>query len=134
MFPLQLRTVISASCLGAKFANIGMCLSFYRRHWIRGNRSIFFCVELISATACRTRELSAELTVTRGYWRKQNPPVCGEILRVFRHACQKSFKILPHMGGTCSRQCSRVTVCSADNSRVRQAYQSIKMQSASRLL
>ncbi len=45
--------------------------------------------------ACRTRELSAELTVTRAYWRKQNPPVCGEILRVFRHACKKSLKILP---------------------------------------
>ncbi len=70
--------------------------------------------------ACRTRELSAELTVTRGYRRKQNPPVCGEILRVFRHACQ-SFKILPHTGGTCLRQCSRVTVSSADSSRVRQA-------------
>ena len=26
--------------------------------------------------ACRTRELSAELTVTRDHWRKQNPPVC----------------------------------------------------------
>ncbi len=50
-------------------------------------------------TACRTRELSAELTVTRRYWRKQNPPVCGEILTVFCHACQKSFKILPHTGG-----------------------------------
>ncbi len=33
---------------------------------------------------CRTQELSAALTVTRAYWRKQNPPVCGEILRVFR--------------------------------------------------
>ncbi len=64
----------------------------------------------IKPEACRTRELSAELTVTRGYWRKQNPPVCGEILRVFRHACQKSFKILPHTGGNCLRQCSRVTV------------------------
>ena len=73
-------------------------------------------------TACRTRELSAELTVTRAYWRKQNPPVCGEILRVFRHACQKSFKILPHTGGTCLLTCSRVTVSSADSSRVRQAY------------
>ena len=71
--------------------------------------------------ACRTQELSAELTVTRGYWRKQNPPVCGEILRVFRHACQKCFKILPHTRGTCLRQCSRVAVSSADSSRVRQA-------------
>ena len=26
---------------------------------------------------------SAELTVTRAYWRKQVLPVCGEILRVF---------------------------------------------------
>ena len=26
------------------------------------------------AEACRTRELSAELTVTRVYWRKQDPP------------------------------------------------------------
>ena len=59
--------------------------------------------------------------LTRGYWRKQNPPVCGEILTVFRHACQKSFKILPHTGGICLRQCSRVTVSSADSSRVRQA-------------
>ena len=49
------------------------------------------------------------------------PPVCGEILRVFRHACQKSFKVSPHTGGTCLRQCSRVTVSSADSSRVRQA-------------
>ena len=29
--------------------------------------------------ACRTRELSAELTVTREHWRKQVPPVCGKI-------------------------------------------------------
>ena len=77
--------------------------------------------ELLDLKACRTRELSAEPTVTRGYWRKQNPPVCGEILRVFRHACQKSFKILPHTGGTSLRQCSRVTVSSADSSPVRQA-------------
>ncbi len=49
--------------------------------------------------ACGTRELSAELTVTRAYWRKQVPPVCGGILRVFRHACQKSLKILSHTGG-----------------------------------
>ena len=76
---------------------------------------------IILVIKCGTRELSAELTVTRGYWRKQNPPVCGEILRVFRHACQKSFKILPHTGGTCLRQCSRVTVSSADSSRVRHA-------------
>ena len=38
---------------------------------------------------------SAELTVTRAYWRKQVLPVCGEILRVFRHARQKSLEILP---------------------------------------
>ena len=50
------------------------------------------------------KKLSAELTVTRAYWRKQ----------VLRHACQKSLKILPHTGGTCLRQCSRVTVSSAD--------------------
>ncbi len=71
--------------------------------------------------ACRTRELSAELTVTRAYWRKQVLPVCGEILGVFRHACQKSLKILPHTGGFCLRQWSRVNFCSADSSRVRQA-------------
>ena len=35
--------------------------------------------------ACRTRELSAEVTVTRAYWRKQIkiPPVCDKILKVF---------------------------------------------------
>ena len=71
--------------------------------------------------ACRTRELSAELTVTRAYWREQVHPVCGEILRVPRHACQKSLKILPHTGGFCLRQWSRVNFCSADSSRVRQA-------------
>jgi hypothetical protein len=38
------------------------------------------------------RELSAELTVTRSYWRKQNPTVRGKILKGFRHACQKYFK------------------------------------------
>ncbi len=37
------------------------------------------------------------------------------------HACQKSLKILPHTGGFCLRQCSRVNFCSADSSRVRQA-------------
>ena len=31
----------------------------------------------IKPEACRTRELFAELTVTRGYWRKQNPPPCA---------------------------------------------------------
>ena len=84
-------------------------------------RRNFVFIAMLLPKACRTRELSAELTVTRGYRRKQNPPVCGEILRVFRHACQKSFKILPHTEGTCLRQCSRVTVSSANSSRVRQA-------------
>ncbi len=74
-----------------------------------------------SCKACRTREQYAELTVTRAYWRKQVLPVCGEILRVFHHACQKSLKILPHTGGFCLRQWSRVNFCSADSSRVRQA-------------
>ncbi len=36
--------------------------------------------------AYRTRELSAELTVTREHWRKQVPPVCGKILKDFWHA------------------------------------------------
>ena len=73
----------------------------------------------LDSKACRTRELSAELTVTRAYWRKQVLPVCGDILRVFRHACQKSLKILPHTEGFCLRQCSRVNFCSADSSRYR---------------
>ena len=74
----------------------------------------------MNTKVCRTRELSAELTVTRAYWRKQVLPVCGEIVQR-RHACQKSLKILPHTGGFCLRQRSRVNFCSADSSRVRQA-------------
>jgi hypothetical protein len=51
--------------------------------------------------ACRTRELPAELTVTRAlYWRKQNAPVCW-ILEGFRHACQlKMFQKFAAHGGT----------------------------------
>ncbi len=44
------------------------------------------CRILLWAKACRTRELSAELTVTREHWRKQVPPVCGKILKDFWHA------------------------------------------------
>jgi hypothetical protein len=32
---------------------------------------------------CHTRELCAELTVTRVYWRKQNAPKVGKILKYF---------------------------------------------------
>ena len=31
-------------------------------------------------------KLSAEQKFTRDHWRKQNPPVCGKILRDFWHA------------------------------------------------
>ena len=37
--------------------------------------------------ARRTQELSAELSVTRGCWRKLFPPVCGVIFCDFRLAC-----------------------------------------------
>ncbi len=40
--------------------------------------------------ACRTRELSAEQKFTRDHWRKQNPPVCGKILRDFWHAWREN--------------------------------------------
>ena len=46
----------------------------------------YYIIESEGLKACRTRELSAELTVTRDHWRKQNPPVCGKILRDFWHA------------------------------------------------
>jgi hypothetical protein len=48
--------------------------------------------------ACRTRELSAELTVTRAYWRKQNVLVCGRILKYLWQAWRKRLKIFPHTG------------------------------------
>jgi hypothetical protein len=63
---------------------------------------------------CRTRKLSAELTVTRAYWRKQNDALaCGKILKHFWHARRKPLKILPHGGillsplGTSDCQLSR---------------------------
>ncbi len=78
--------------------------------------------------ACRTRELSAEQKITRDYWRKQVPPVCGDVFKSF---CSRVL-FLPgtreqklskrrHTRGTCLRQWSRVNFCSAENSRVRQA-------------
>ena len=33
--------------------------------------------------ACRTRELFAEQKFTRDHWRKQIPPVCGDVLKDF---------------------------------------------------
>ncbi len=50
------------------------------------NEHVFTDVAVVFPKACRTRELSAELTVTREHWRKQVPPVCGKILKDFWHA------------------------------------------------
>ena len=47
--------------------------------------------------ACRTRELSAELTVTRGYWRKQNPPP-PRVRRNFESFSSRVPKIFQNFG------------------------------------
>ena len=48
--------------------------------------------------AWRTRELSAEQKFTRDHWRKQVPPVCGDVLRALVHACHvhRIFNMLNH--------------------------------------
>ena len=54
-------------------------------------------------------------------------PVCGDVLKVFVHACHfylvgvnNSFSVKNVAPHTCLRQWSRVNFCSADSSRVRQ--------------
>ena len=78
--------------------------------------------------ACRTRELSAEQKFTRDHWRKQVHSMCGDILKVFVHACHsypahvnKNFQNVAALGGTYLHKWSRVNFCLADSSRVRQA-------------
>ena len=70
--------------------------------------------------ACRTLELSAELTVTRGYWLNQNPPRVRRNFFVTRAKNLSKLYFAAH-GGNLLTPISRVTVSSADSSRVRQA-------------
>ena len=61
----------------------------------------------MTGSDCRTRELSAEQKFIRTHWRKQVPPVCGDVLKVFVHSCHfhlalvnKNFQNVAAHGGT----------------------------------
>ena len=65
-----------------------------------------FSCKLIRLRLPHTRAISAEQIFTRDHWRKQVLPVCGDVLKVFVHACQakmarvnKNFENVDAHGG-----------------------------------